>query len=149
MLFSVLPLIKRKANNSFIVSEKIMMGKQSKLLVVEDNRETQLLIKVALRNEYDLRIVNSADEAIVMLSKNHFELVLLDLNLNGQGNGKSILKNIREEMHNTELPVIITTAYDLSSEDKKYFEEHANGFVQKPFDKKNLLNSIKQILVKN
>jgi CheY-like chemotaxis protein len=74
---------------------------------------------------------------------------LLDLNLNGQGNGKSILKNIREEMHNTELPVIITTAYDLSLEDKKYFEEHANGFVQKPFDKKILLNSIKQILIKN
>ena len=126
-----------------------MMGKQSKLLVVEDNRETQLLIKVALRNEYDVHIVNSADEAIVMLSKNHFELVLLDLNLNGQGNGKSILKNIREKMNNTELPVIITTAYDLSLEDKKYFEEHANGFVQKPFDKKILLNSIKQILVKN
>lgn len=126
-----------------------MMGKQIKLLVVEDNLETQLLIKVALRNEYDVRIVSSADEAIIMLSKNKFELVLLDLNLNGQGNGKSILKNIREEMHNPELPVIITTAYDLSFEDKKYFEEHANGFVQKPFDKKILLNTIKQILISN
>ena len=149
MLFSELPLTRRKANYSFKVSEKIMMGKKPKLLVVEDNRETQLLIKVALRKEYDVLIVNSADEATVLLSKNHFELVLLDLNLNGQGNGKSILKNIREIMHNTELPVIITTAYDLSLEDKKYFEEHANGFVQKPFDNKILLNSIKQILVKN
>jgi CheY-like chemotaxis protein len=126
-----------------------MKGKLKKVLVVEDNLETQLLIKVALRNEYEIQIVNGADEAILMLSKNQFELVLLDLNLNGQGNGKSILKNIREEMHNTELPVIITTAYDLSLEDKKYFEEYANGFVQKPFDKKILLNSIKQILVKN
>jgi len=85
----------------------------------------------------------------LLLSENNFELVLLDLNLNGQGNGKSILKNIREEMHNSELTVVITTAYDLSSEDKKYFEENANGFVQKPFDKKILLNSIKQALVKN
>jgi CheY-like chemotaxis protein len=126
-----------------------MKGKLKKVLVVEDNLETQLFIKVALRDEYEIQIVNGADEAIVMLSKNRFELVLLDLNLNGQGNGKSILKNIREIMHNTELPVIITTAYDLSPEDKKYFEEHATGFVQKPFDKKNLLNSIKQILVKN
>jgi len=126
-----------------------MKGKLKKVLVVEDNLETQLLIKVALRNEYEIQIVNGADEAILMLSKNQFELVLLDLNLNGQGNGKSILKNIREEIHNTELPVIITTAYDLSLEDKKYFEENADGFVQKPFDKKILLNSIKQILVKN
>jgi len=126
-----------------------MKGKQTKLLVIEDNRETQLLIKVALRDDFDVRITDSADNAMLLLSENNFELVLLDLNLNGHGNGKSILKNIREEMHNSELTVVITTAYDLSSEDKKYFEENANGFVQKPFDKKILLNSIKQALVKN
>ncbi|MBE0573032.1 MAG: response regulator [Ignavibacteriaceae bacterium] len=126
-----------------------MKGKQTKLLVVEDNKETQLLIKVALRDDFDVRITDSADDAMLLLSENSFGLVLLDLNLNGQGNGKSILKNIREEMHNSELTVVITTAYDLSSEDKKYFEVNANGFVQKPFDKKILLNSIKQALVKN
>jgi len=126
-----------------------MKGKQTKLLVVEDNRETQLLIKVALRDDFDVRITDSADDAMLLLSENNFGLVLLDLNLNGQGNGKSILKNIREEMHNSELTVVITTAYDLSSEDKKYFEVNANGFVQKPFNKKILLNSIKQALVKN
>jgi DNA-binding response OmpR family regulator len=126
-----------------------MSGGQRKILVVEDNRETQLLIKVALRDDFDVRITDSADNAMLLLSENNFELVLLDLNLNGQGNGKSILKNIREEMHNSELTVVITTAYDLSSEDKKYFEVNANGFVQKPFNKKILLNSIKQALVKN
>jgi len=126
-----------------------MKGKQTKLLVVEDNKETQLLIKVALRNDFDVQIVDSANDAMLLLSENNFELVLLDLNLNGHGDGKSILKNIREQMNNSQLPVIITTAYDLSPGDKKYYEENANGFVQKPFDKKNLLSSIKQILVKN
>jgi len=126
-----------------------MKGKQTKLLVVEDNKETQLLIKVALRNDFDVQIVDSANDAMLLLSENNFELVLLDLNLNGHGDGKSILKNIREQMNNSQLPVIITTAYDLSPDDKKYYEENANGFVQKPFDKKNLLSSIKQILVKN
>jgi len=126
-----------------------MKGKQTKLLVVEDNKETQLLIKVALRNDFDVQIVDSANDAMLLLSENNFELVLLDLNLNGHGDGKSILKNIREQMNNSQLPVIITTAYDLSIDDKKYYEENANGFVQKPFDKKILLSSIKQILVKN
>ena len=126
-----------------------MKGKQTKLLVVEDNKETQLLIKVALRDDFDVRITDSATDAMLLLSENNFGLVLLDLNLNGQGNGKDILKNIREEMRNSELTVVITTAYDLSPEDKKYFEENANGFVQKPFDKKILLNSIKQALVNN
>ncbi|MCW8804019.1 MAG: response regulator [Ignavibacteriaceae bacterium] len=126
-----------------------MAGVQHKLLVVEDNRETQLLIKVALRNDFNIQIVTSANDAISLLSKNHFDLVLLDLNLNGQGDGKSILKNIREQMQNSKLPVIVTTAYDLNNDDKEFFEQNANGFVQKPFNKKDLLNSIKPILVKN
>lgn len=126
-----------------------MAGVQYKLLVVEDNRETQLLIKVALRNDFNVQIVTSADDAISLLSKNHFDLVLLDLNLNGQGDGKSILKNIREQLQNSKLPVIVTTAYDLNNDDKEFFEQNANGFVQKPFNKKDLLNSIKHILVKN
>ena len=124
-----------------------MSGVKHKLLVVEDNRETQILIKVALRNDFNIQIVTSADDAISFLSKDHFDLVLLDLNLNGQGDGKMILKNIREQMQNSKLPVIVTTAYDLNNDDKKFFEQNANGFVQKPFNKKDLLNSIKPILV--
>jgi DNA-binding response OmpR family regulator len=125
------------------------MGKQSKLLVVEDNRETQLLIKVSLRKEFDIHIADCANDAMLQLSKNHFDLVLLDVNLNGQGDGKSILLNIREKMQNSKLPVIVTTAYDLNFEDKKFFDENANGFVQKPFVKNELLTSIRQVLMQN
>jgi DNA-binding response OmpR family regulator len=125
------------------------MGKQSKLLVVEDNRETQLLIKIALRKEFDIQITDCANDALLQLSQNHFDLVLLDVNLNGQGDGKSILINIRGNMQNSKLPVIITTAYDLNIDDKKFFDENANGFVQKPFVKNELLNSIKHVLTQN
>jgi CheY-like chemotaxis protein len=124
-----------------------MAGVQHNLLVVEDNRETQLLIKVALRNDFNIQIVACANDAISLISKNNFDLVLLDLNLNGQGDGKSILKNIREQMRNAKLPVIVTTAYDLNNDDKEFFDKNANGFVQKPFDKKDLLNSIQHILL--
>ncbi|NWG27654.1 MAG: response regulator [Ignavibacteriaceae bacterium] len=120
-----------------------------KLLVVEDNKETQLLIKVSLRNDFDVKIAASADNAFSLLSDNHFDLVLLDVNLNGHGDGKSILKNIREEMKNNDLRVLVTTAYDLSDDDKKYFDENANGFIQKPFDKKILLSSINHLLNNN
>jgi CheY-like chemotaxis protein len=126
-----------------------MTGKRNKLLVVEDNRETQLIIKVALRSDYDVQIVNSATNAISLLTNNHFDLVLLDLNLNGEGDGKSILKEIREEMKNHQLPVIITTAYDLKPDDKKFYDENADGFIQKPFNKNNLLESVNKVLLKN
>lgn len=123
-----------------------MGGDKKRVLVVEDNNETQLIIKVALRNDYDLDIVDSAESAISLLKINSYDLALLDINLNGDGDGKLILKSIRNELNNKTLPVIMTTAYDLSEEDKTFIEANSNGFIAKPFDKKIILNSIKNIL---
>ena len=125
-----------------------MMGARSKLLVVEDNRETQLIIKVALRNNYDLQAVTNVNDAISSLSKNEIDLVLLDLNLSGKEDGRIILSEIRDKMKNDKLPVIIVTAYDLTPDDEKFFREKANGLITKPFDKKDLLGIINKILKK-
>jgi CheY-like chemotaxis protein len=122
------------------------MGKRHKLLVVEDNHESQLIIKVVLRNAYDVQVACNEESATSLLKNEKFDLVLLDLNLNGEGNGINILKTIRSESNTNKLPVIVTTAYDLDPVDKKFFDENANGFVQKPFIKNNLLESINQVL---
>ena len=124
------------------------MGARSKLLVVEDNRETQLIIKVALRNNYDLQAVTNVNDAISSLSKNEIDLVLLDLNLSGKEDGRIILSEIRDKMKNDKLPVIIVTAYDLTPDDEKFFREKANGLITKPFDKKDLLGIINKVLQK-
>jgi CheY-like chemotaxis protein len=126
-----------------------MTGERAKLLVVEDNRETQLIIKVALRKKYDLFAVNNATDAIAFLLNNSFDLVLLDINLGGKDDGKLILSEIRHEMKNDTLPVIIVTAYDLNPDDEKFFNENANGFIQKPFDKNILLECVNKTLLKN
>ena len=123
-----------------------MAGTRPKILVVEDNKETQLIIKVALRDRFELHLVTNASDAIASLSNQIFNLVLLDLNLEGKNEGKNILKVIREEMKNSELPVVITTAYDLKPDDEKFFQKNANGFVPKPFDKKVLLDILNNIL---
>jgi len=125
-----------------------MMGARSKLLVVEDNRETQLIIKVALRNNYDLQAVTNVTDAISSLSKNEIDLVLLDLNLGGNEDGRIILSEIRDKMKNDKLPVIIVTAYDLKPDDEKFYLENANGLITKPFDKKDLLGIINKVLHK-
>ena len=126
-----------------------MAGLRNRLLVVEDNRETQLIIKVALRDSYDLKIAGNTFDAISLLSKNKFDLVLLDLNLEGKDDGRTILREIREEMKNLELPVIIATAYDLKPEDEEFYNQNANGFIPKPFDKKILLGIVNKVLSKN
>lgn len=123
-----------------------MSGVQRKLLVVEDNRETQLIIKALFRNKYYTQVVDNVTDAISHLSKIDFDLVLLDLNLNGDGNGKTLLMKIRKEEKSHLIPVIIITAYDLKPEDEKFFSENANGYIPKPFNKKVLLQTVEKLL---
>jgi len=126
-----------------------MSGGQRKILVVEDNRETQLIIKALFRNKYETQVVDNVTDAISHLSIANFDLVLLDLNLNGDGNGKTLLLKIRKEEKSHLIPVVIITAYDLKPEDEKFFSENANGFIPKPFNKKVLLQTIEKLLLIN
>ena len=126
-----------------------MQGARAKLLVVEDNKETQLIIKVALREKYDLLTVGNVDDALTSLSNNEFDLVLLDLNLGGREEGRIILSAIREKKKNNELPVLIVTAYDLEPESEKFYREKSNGIITKPFEKKTLLETVNKILSQN
>ena len=68
-----------------------MIKEKKKILVVEDNSETQLIIKVNLREHFDVHIRDNAVEAISLISNNNFDLVLLDINLRGEFDGKEVL----------------------------------------------------------
>lgn len=125
-----------------------MSGHKPRILVVEDNRETQLILKAVFRNSYIVKFAESEDDASDIFSKECFDLLLLDFNLKGSGNGKSFLKKVREEFNNTAIPVLITSAYDLKPDDEKYFSANADGFLPKPLNKKNLLQTVERILEK-
>ena len=126
-----------------------MSGEKHKLLVVEDNRETQLIIKALFRNKYYTQFVDNVTDAVSQLAQSDFDLILLDLNLNGDGNGKTLLMKIRKEEKSHLIPVIIITAYDLKHEDEKFLIENANGYIPKPFNKKVLLQTIEKLLTIN
>lgn len=126
-----------------------MSGEKHKLLVVEDNRETQLIIKALFRNKYNTQVVDNVTDAVSQLAQSDFDLILLDLNLNGDGNGKTLLMKIRKEEKSHLIPVIIITAYDLKHEDEKFLIENANGYIPKPFNKKVLLQTIEKLLMIN
>lgn len=120
-----------------------------KLLLVEDNHETQLIIKAMFRDIYNVQGVDNSDDAISLLSKEHFDVLLLDINLNGKGSGKDLLAQIREKEKTKNLPVVVVTAYDLSTEDEEFFSKNSSGVVSKPIDKKTLTAKVESILSSN
>jgi DNA-binding response OmpR family regulator len=117
-------------------------SKKNKILVVEDNTETQLIIKVNLRDNYDVEITDNIDDAISLIKNNNFDLVLLDINLGNGKDGRDVLNRIKEEPDYSNLPVIIITAYDIDEDEKDLLMKLSCDYLEKPLDKKVLLNSI-------
>ncbi len=110
--------------------------------MVEDNTETQLIIKVNLRDVYDVEITDNTVDAISLIKNNNFDLVLLDINLGNGKDGRDVLNMIKKEPDYSNLPVIIITAYDIDDDEKDLLMKLSCDYLEKPLDKKVLLNSI-------
>lgn len=122
-----------------------MENSKKKILVVEDNTETQLIIKVNIRDFYDVEITDNANSAVELLAKENFDCVILDINLNGELDGKVVLDKIRSDS-GKDIPVIVTTAYDLPESEKEIIKRASNDYIEKPIEKERLLESLKKCL---
>jgi CheY-like chemotaxis protein len=123
-----------------------MLKEKKRILVVEDNTETQLIIKVNLREFYDIDIRDNAVEAISLIKNNIFDLVLLDINLRGEFDGREVLNKIKSDNNLQKIPVIIITAYDLLDEERNYLEKVCCDYLEKPLEKEKLLKSIRKCI---
>ena len=115
-----------------------------KILIVEDDICIHHIIEELLEKEnYKTYHAYSGTEALLLLEKEKFDLILLDLMLPAIG-GEEIIKKVRE------IPIIVLSA-KISSEDKvNCLLFGANDYITKPFDANELLARIEvQLRLKN
>lgn len=110
------------------------MDKLGNALIVEDNQISANILARKISNLFEkVDIIDSGEEAINLLKKNEYQLVLLDLNMPGIS-GIGVLKYIRKIFDPFQLPVLI-----ISSDEKKQtivdaLKEGANDYLLKNFD---------------
>ena len=103
-----------------------------RLLLVEDDAILGDGLKAGLTLEgYAVDWLTDGAQADEALKLNHYDLVVLDLNL-PRMDGMSVLKNLRKRKDNT--PVLVLTARDGVSERVAGLDCGADDFVCKPFD---------------
>ena len=119
---------------------------KKKILVIEDNIESQLIYKVYLRSIYSVEFADTGESGLELLKANKYNLLLLDINLPGQLNGEDVLKAIRNNLKIPDFPVIVITAYALKGDKEKFLQQGANNYLAKPVDKKVLLDEIAKII---
>ena len=120
--------------------------KRPKIMVVDDDSDLRQGLSLRLRaNHFDTINVCDGYSAIAMAQKEHPHLIILDLGLPA-GDGFAVLKLLRQYPALEDIPVIVLTAHDPESSEKRALESGAVAFFQKPADNEELLAVIRACL---
>ena len=116
------------------------------ILVVDDDDRIRELVKEYLKeNKFIVSVANSAEEAKIKLGYFKFDLVILDVMMPGQ-NGFEFTREIKK---NSSLPIILLTAKGEVENRIEGLELGADDYLGKPFEPKELLLRIKNIIKKS
>lgn len=104
------------------------------ILYVEDNLENRILILRILNAEgYAVTFAENATEALSAVSENHFDLILMDINL-PDIDGYTLTATLRKQPNLNGVPIIALTANVMRGDREKSLEAGCDGYIQKPVD---------------
>ena len=116
------------------------------ILVVDDDDRIKELVKEYLSdNGFIVSTGSSAEEAKIKLGYFKYDLIVLDVMMPGQ-NGFELTKEIKK---NSSVPIILLTAKGEVENRIQGLELGADDYLGKPFEPKELLLRIKNIVEKN
>jgi signal transduction histidine kinase len=119
-----------------------------KILIVEDHRMNQIVIRKTLEKEWselDITIADNGAQARQELEKSLFDLILMDVQLPDE-DGFSITRYLRTVLNHKHAttPVLAMTAQTQIAEDERYLEAGMNDYILKPFNPEELFEKIAQ-----
>ena len=115
------------------------------ILVVDDDDGIRLLVKKYLNeNNYLVTTADNAEDANEKIGIIKFDLIILDIMMPG----KSGLEFIKENRKKLNTPVILLTAKGEATERIKGLEVGADDYLPKPFEPKELILRIRNIIEK-
>ncbi len=111
------------------------------VLVVEDNDTSRVYFEAALKktNATALWAVNGREAVDMFKGTDKIDLILMDLNM-PEMDGFEATRQIKAI--NSDVPIIVQSAYILSGEEQKSYEAGCDEFLSKPIRLNSLLETI-------
>lgn len=113
------------------------------ILVAEDNDSNYILMSYILKKYYQFDRAKNGQEAVEMVGKKHFDIVLMDIKMPIM-DGLEATKRIRAA--HPDLPIVALTANAFDSDRQLAMEAGCNDFLSKPVSSEMCLNTIKRLV---
>ena len=117
-----------------------------KILVVDDHALIRKGIKQLLEDNHDVQVAGEAEsgiQAINMMRKNHFDLVLLDISLPDK-HGMDVLKQLKSEQ--PDIKIIVLSMYPEDQYGVRTLKAGAMGYINKQSAPEKLVGAIRHVI---
>jgi len=103
----------------------------SKILIVDDDPDiAELLNEMLPASRYTLLRAESGEQGLNIARAERPDAILLDLMM-PRMNGFDVLEQLRAEEETANIPVIVLTAIDVSTEQRRFLDDSAQGMMRK------------------
>jgi len=121
------------------------MNKQKKILAVDDNPNNTAIMEELFGEHYDLRTAANGKEAIKIALDFQPDIILLDVMMPDM-DGYEVCRRLRRYPSLSETKIIMVTAKGALEDKVTGYEVGASDYITKPFDEKNILESVEFFL---
>jgi CheY-like chemotaxis protein len=119
--------------------------KNYSILLVEDNKLNQTVVKFTLRRYgYLLDVANNGIEAIQKFKEGKYDFILMDIMM-PEMDGLEATKIIRSLENGQNIPIIALTADIIIANEEKCLKNGMNGHIAKPFEIDNLFKMLESL----
>lgn len=119
---------------------------RARILVVEDNDDTRLLLRHLLGRTYELALAGSVDDAIAHASRTTFDILIIDINLGEVRTGIDVLTEVRGQPSHRNVRALALTAYALPGDAERYLEAGFDAYMSKPFTSRQLFSVVRDLV---
>jgi PAS domain S-box-containing protein len=121
-----------------------------RILVAEDNAINLLVIRTVLEKAgYHVTSVGNGRDAIALLERGEFDLVLMDISMPGM-DGVSATKEIRALEDSGAIrrgtPIVAITAHSMAGDRERFLATGMNDYISKPFVRSTILATVQSNL---
>jgi PAS domain S-box-containing protein len=116
-----------------------------RLLLIEDDPDTQAMMRTLLHNVFDLQVAASGDavrSAVVGDSK--IEGVLMDISLKGEQDGLQLTRFLRSQPGFRATPIIAVTAHASVEHERLALEAGCDAVLTKPVKRSQILSALNE-----
>lgn len=116
-----------------------------KLLLVEDDEINIYVAERILSRKFKVKVARNGIEALHIVSREVFDVIMVDINLRHSVDGTEVLEEIRKDSLNSDAQIFAVTGMAMPEEKDHYLSIGFDRFYTKPVNFQELVQAVMEV----